>query len=446
MLLNQDSRYRSLPLYELVEALYRDLNLQQLQNENAYICAFFDLVGKYLEDHTSDINAFLKNWDESLHENTVQSDSTRGIRLLTIHKSKGLEFDHVLMPFCDWELERRSTLLWCEPKESPYDELPIVPIDYGASKMKETIYEADYEQEHLQRTVDNLNLLYVAFTRASKSLYVWGKRNDSGGRSLLIEKTMGRMTTLLPSCIVAGNPDDKETELTLTYGSPVDNNENVDENVDNASDDEAVNVFKQEEVNVNVEVRCATDNPLQFRQSNQSRQFVEALEGSPLSPEGEEGSAKTIADNGNYIKTGNILHFVFSTIRTASDIDPTIQRLESEGLLAGLDMSVKSLRKLLHQRIEDPKAAAWFDGKWKVYNECAIIWADPNTGEVFSRRPDRVISDGNETIVIDFKFAKPITDHKTQVQKYMGLLGSMGHQKVKGYLWYVFSNNIVDVP
>ena len=423
-----------LPLYELVEALYRDLNLQQLQNENAYICAFFDMVSTYLEDHTSDINAFLKSWDESLHEKTVQSDATHGIRLLTIHKSKGLEFDHVFMPFCDWELERRNTLIWCKPTESPYDELPIVPIDYSAKKMKGSIYEADYEQEHLQKTVDNLNLLYVAFTRAAKSLYVWAKKGDANGRSLLIEKTIEKLTSQLPSCIVTGDPEDKAAEVTLVYGSPIFNSKQ--EPTTKKSEEDSLNVFKQEEQNINIEIKNATTAPLQFRQSNQSRQFVEDLE-----TEAQEGKE----EESQYIKTGNILHFVFSSIRTPDDIDPTILRLESEGLLADLDMSTKSLSKLLHQRIEDPKATEWFAGKWKVYNECAIIWSDPNTGEVFSKRPDRVISDGDETIVIDFKFAKPTPAHRTQVQKYMGLLNSMGHQKVKGYLWYVFSNNIVEV-
>ena len=122
------------------------------------------IVGTLLsnEQSTTDIDAFVREWDETICSKTIQNTSTDGIRILSIHKSKGLEFDHVLIPFCDWRLEH-SDILWCQPKESPFDALPIVPVDYSAKQMMGTIYEPNYLDEHLQNTVDNLNLLYVAF-------------------------------------------------------------------------------------------------------------------------------------------------------------------------------------------------------------------------------------------------------------------------------------------
>ncbi|MBL1506069.1 hypothetical protein ELC70_28300, partial [Klebsiella pneumoniae] len=83
-----------------------------------------------------------------------------------------------------------GNILWCKPTEEPFNELPIVPIDYSQKQMMGTIYESDYLQEHLQNTVDNLNLLYVAFTRACRSLTVIGRRKASGTRSLIIEQAI----------------------------------------------------------------------------------------------------------------------------------------------------------------------------------------------------------------------------------------------------------------
>lgn len=74
---------------------------------------------------------------------------------------KGLEFKFVIIPFCDWKLEKNN-VIWCQPKVSPYNELPVVPIDFSKKQMIGSIYEDDYTHEHLQNMVDNLNLLYVA--------------------------------------------------------------------------------------------------------------------------------------------------------------------------------------------------------------------------------------------------------------------------------------------
>ena len=106
---------------------------------------------------------------------------------MSIHKSKGLEFHTVLIPFCDWKLENETNnqLVWCEPKEAPFNELDIVPINYSTT-MSQSIYQDDYRHERLQLWVDNLNLLYVAFTRAEKNLIVFGKAKQKGTVSELL--------------------------------------------------------------------------------------------------------------------------------------------------------------------------------------------------------------------------------------------------------------------
>ena len=179
----------------------------------------------YVNENAADISAFLTEWDETLCAKTIQSDETTGVRIFSIHKSKGLEYEHVIIPFCDWQLEKQSgNILWCQPSEAPFNDLPIVPVDYSQKQMMGTIFEADYRHEHLQNTVDNLNLLYVAFTRARSSLFVIGRRKASGTRSLLIEQSLPLLTDALresdPNAdILLEGLDDDTATLRLTYGS-----------------------------------------------------------------------------------------------------------------------------------------------------------------------------------------------------------------------------------
>ncbi|MCD8203493.1 MAG: UvrD-helicase domain-containing protein, partial [Prevotella sp.] len=163
------------PLLDIVEEIYSSFKIEKIKDQSAYICKFYDCVTEFTQENVGSIELFLKTWDESICNQNVQSDDVNGIRLLTIHKSKGLEFENVIIPFCDWELvSRKKNMLWCQPKVEPFDELPLAPIDYS-KQLIDTIYADDYKNEHIQNTVDNMNLLYVAFTRASKNLFVIGK-------------------------------------------------------------------------------------------------------------------------------------------------------------------------------------------------------------------------------------------------------------------------------
>lgn len=176
------------------------------------MCAFFDQLSTYLADNGSDIDDFLAEWDSSIHSKSIHSDKVDGIQLISIHKSKGLEFDNVIMPFCDWTMEKGDTI-WCSPTEAPYNELPLVPVDFSSKKMMGSVYEQDYKQEHLQNMVDNLNLLYVAFTRAGRNLFVYGKRGYDTLRSHTIENSLKAVSTELAQL----NEKRGEDALPLNY-------------------------------------------------------------------------------------------------------------------------------------------------------------------------------------------------------------------------------------
>lgn len=415
---------RSLPLYELCERLYAIFRLSEIEGQGAYLCAFYDQLTDFISDNTSDIDTFLHEWDDNLHTKTIQSDETNGIRLISIHKSKGLEFAHVICPFCDWPLEHTGNVLWCTPTEAPFSDLPIAPIDYSQKHMMGTIYEPDYLQEHLQTTVDNLNLLYVAFTRACESLYVIGRRGAKGSRSALIEQALPLVANDLQSSILEGLNDDAAC-LRFSYGAHV-----IPSAVE-GSPSLFDNPFLQKASSIHVPVETFASKAT-FKQSNRSRAFT-------------EGDDEETLQRRNYIQTGSILHEVFSTIRTADDIPDALERLQFEGVLYDEQTTPERITSLIRKRLEDPRVADWFSPRWTLFNECTILSIDDD-GQVRERRPDRVMTDGQQWIVVDFKFGAPKPEYVAQVQEYMDLLASMGHQHIHGYLWFVYSNKIEEIP
>ena len=433
--------YLEIPLLDLTERLFTEFRLGEVEDmkaQSAYVCAFYDKLNAFLADNSSDIEAFLQEWDANLHGKSIHCDGTDGIRLLTIHKSKGLEYDHVIMPYCDWQLEKSNTI-WCTPQEEPYNELPLVPVDFSAGQMKQSIYEPDYHHEHLQNMVDNLNLLYVAFTRAGHNLYVFGKRATQNYRSSIIELSLDQVAEKLKKAQESISPlaedkevpveihglgtDSKTSDIVFTYGEPYIPKQKVVMEMKLNS-----NVFTLPSEMMETEIIVSSKMP-EFKQSNKSRDLIVGDE--------EEEQQKY------YIKMGTVLHSLFSTIRTHDDIDGALKQLELDGVLYDENISKEKVREMIRKRLESDKVSDWFSDRWEIFNECSII--SMNKGKMEVHRPDRVMKDENETIVVDFKFGKPRQEYHDQVKGYMDLLSGMGHPNVKGYLWYVYPNKIVEV-
>ncbi len=415
-----DTSLLLLPLYDLVERLYGIFNLQGMKDQSAYLCTFYDHVLNYIGEKSTDVNGFLREWDATLCSKTIQCSDVDGIRILSIHKSKGLEFDHVLIPFCDWRMEMPD-VLWCEPKEDPYMALPLAAIDYSQKGMMGTIYEDDYKTEHLQSVVDNLNLLYVAFTRAVESLFVIGKRQGKNSRSERIEQVLPVLDLdgVGISCL-----DDETQPIVFSYGHLPQPSSLTHQ--PSHIKHQTSNPFTQPSTIIPVEIETFSLKT-SFRQSNQSKDFVNA--------EDEEFTQQS-----NYIKMGNILHNVFAHIRTAQDVDSALQQMEMEGIIYDAQLTREKIEAMIHKRLGDKRVAQWFSSEWSLYNECTILL--PNGEE---RRPDRVMTNGDKTVVIDFKFGHPRQVYHEQVREYMDLLQQMGHQNVTGYLWFVYSNQIIEV-
>ena len=173
---------------------------------------------------------------------------------------------------------------------------------------------------------------------------------------------------------------------------------------------------------------------MSFRQSNRSKAFTEN--------DDEEAVRQQ-----NYIQTGSVLHEVFSTIRTTADIPEALQRLQSEGVIYDGTLTPERITNMLQKRLKDPRVADWFSDRWRLFNECSILSVE--NGQVCQHRPDRVMTDGHQWIVVDFKFGSPKPEYHDQVRQYMTLIQEMISPSpltsIKGYLWYVYSNQIEEV-
>lgn len=418
-----------LPLYELAERMLRILHIDEQEGQTIYISTFFDKLNAFATDNVPDLKEFLDYWASDLSAKTVEISNVDGIRIMSIHKSKGLEFDHVLMPFCNWNTSSPfASTLWCEVDEEPFSRLPFIPVEYrNASSLKDSVYEMFGYEESMQEIVDNLNLLYVAFTRAGKSLIVIGERKAERGegRAKLIADTLQMMVECeeadkLDGATLVGGNDDKDA-MTFAFGTFVKR-----EHKEKTSE----NVFCAPVGDIDVGIHSFSNDSVTFRQSNKSRDFADDITDED--------------DSRRYIRMGTILHQVFSSIRTLNDVNGVLANMEFEGMLYDEDLTQDKLRQSLREKFSNPEVREWFSDRWKVFNECTILYLD-NEGKVVEKRPDRVICDNTKTIVIDYKFGKPHKDYENQVRNYMNRLISMGYANVEGYLWFVNKNEVVRV-
>ena len=422
--IEQQKKLRLMPLYELMEKLFGLFEMSRIKQQDAYLCAFFDAVVEYLQNNSSEMSAFIAFWEETLSQKTIPSGEVEGIRIISIHKSKGLEYHTVLLPFCDWNMEKERSLthlIWCTPKVAPFNDLDIVPVNYSTA-MQQSIYREEYLNERLQLWVDNLNLLYVAFTRAKKNLIIWGKDGLKGTVSELLQQAMGQIS--IPqhehgSSHLEKSEDNTDTdniayEMGTLYLSEEKRTDGIIKNK---------LLMNPEKIPLHLE---SLESNIEFKQSNRSAEFIR----------GEEETGE------RYIRQGQLLHNLFSVIRTQDDIPSAIERLRFEGIIESAEQE-RQIKKLTEWALNHPLVKEWYSGNWELYNECAIIYKEK--GELQTRRPDRVMMKDGKVVVVDFKFGKKRTDYNKQVRDYMNLLSDMGYENIRGYLWYVFDNEFVEV-
>jgi ATP-dependent exoDNAse (exonuclease V) beta subunit len=401
-----------LPLSELSGHLYRLFDLKQIPGQSNYMFSFYDNLTNYLRESPSDIHSFLRYWDEELQRKPAPSGvSIDGIRAITIHKSKGLQFHTVLLPFCDWELfPKKNPIVWCGPKADLYD-LKLLPVKY-TSKMADTVFSSEYMKETLLSWMDNLNLLYVAFTRAEHHLLILAKEKKDLESCANI-KTVADLLSLW----VKDQGCDSGSYATGALAAK-----------DLLVEQQTDNLLKQKPLPLNIGFVSETfdpDRPI-FKQSNNSREFVWS----------DDSDSQD-----NYTLYGNIMHALFSRIRTMNDIEQAVNLLIFDGMILPSEKA-EYIRKV-RKSIQNAHVEDWFSDKYKIYNECTIL--TELNGTMTHLRPDRILLSEDKTVIIDYKFGKPQPAHLEQMKRYIALLQKMNYPDINAFIWYVEIDRIQTV-
>ncbi|MDR0412456.1 MAG: UvrD-helicase domain-containing protein [Dysgonamonadaceae bacterium] len=397
-----------MPLSELVGYLYRLLRVGEIEGQSGYLFAFYDAIAGFLSDTPGGIHAFLRFWDEELKARTVPTGSNlAGVRAMTIHKSKGLQFHTVLIPFCDWSIQPgRHTTLWCGAKEGIYD-VELLPVTYRQS-MRDTVFLPEYQEETAQSWLDNLNLLYVAFTRAEQNLILLARHKKS------LEDATGIASVSDLLQLSFGDRCEEQAGIrvmqTGVLQAPAGNppSATVQENPLKETPPSLPASFVSEEFQPGRSI---------FKQSNRSREFV-----NPAAPEANA-----------YLAHGNLMHKLFEGITHLEDIEKATDSLIAQGLIPTGER--QQYIDKVSAAIRRSGTGSWFSPSVRSYSEYTILTEEGGT--VVCKRPDRVLFTGTGVTVIDYKFGKQRPEHREQVAQYMRLLEKMHYPSVEGYVWYV---------
>lgn len=389
-----------LPLYELCEELIGIISREEPLNgtdseslsESLFMHSFLDLVLDYSKSSKADISSFVQWWEEIGFQRSIPApDGQNALRVMTIHKSKGLGIPVVIIPFFNIKLDYEGNLapvLWCETDVEPFNSIPLLPVKYKKG-LTDTIFFKDYLTERRRVHIDNLNLAYVAFTRAVNELVIISKvppeRGENSVSAIMYKKFCGEL--------------DQNMELNIggwTKGI------NIVENFGNE-----------------YSVPAMLTLPIGERLK--------------LSLRGEE----FFSEKSSRVH-GMVMHEIMESVIEERDLVRSVSSAVSRGVVA-VEHREHTI-DLLTGMMEQVRDRHWFDGSYRVYNELEIL--EPGG---YVSRPDRVLL-GAETFVIDFKFGKKReSSHIKQVQRYMDLMRRMGKAYVKGYIWYPQEGEIIEL-
>ncbi|NPA36343.1 MAG: UvrD-helicase domain-containing protein [Chlorobi bacterium] len=388
------------PLFELMESLIRQLPEWLQYNQAPYLKELLNKVQDFITTKSVNVSDFLEWWEDKGKTTSITTpEGQNAVKIMTIHKSKGLEFKAVIVPFCHWDLDttKNNTLLWCKPDTAPFNLLEIVPVRYG-SGLTRTIFAKDFYRERLLQFIDNLNILYVAFTRAREALItiskVGSEKLNTVGELLYRTVTNTEGNEVLPET-VSDSVWNEETK-TFTLGNPQKQHINKTEFTD-----ALIKPFKTIPFNERIKIHTDSD----------------ALNPDILQP---------------YRVHGKLMHLLFEKIMTKDDIEPAINSLIIEGKLPAATGS--ELKEKITHLLSSPPYKDWFSNKFEIRNETSILKNDGIS------RPDRVMINKKDksVIVVDYKFGKlKNIKYIKQVLSYMKLLNEMGYTNIKGYLWYI---------
>lgn len=370
--------FLELPIYQMVEEIIKAFKIEN----DVYINFFLDLVHEYSEKNINSISQFIEWWSEVKTKKSISiSDDVNAVKLMTIHKSKGLAFPIVIIPF-NWESATKKEM-WVE-NSSHYSKQIKYSLINQNKNLKFSHFNNDYNREKALETMDNINKLYVACTRAVDGLYILSKS---------IKKVTENSTNL--NAIL----QKFTSEFPYSHGSITNKNS---ENKNQKS------IFIKEII-----------------ESKDWKKIISL-----------KNSSSDFWDNENHSKNkdwGKLFHYALSEISHFEQINEVVENLYVRGKC---DFAQKNeLLKEINNLFSCTEIQEFFSPKWKVRNEKEILMP---SGKTYI--PDRIMFNNNQVVIIDYKTGEKDSKHLEQIVNYSNALNMMGFNNIERYLIYTNSS------
>ncbi|WP_299821754.1 UvrD-helicase domain-containing protein [uncultured Pontibacter sp.] len=396
----QERETGNLSIYELTEKLIRIFNLLGKNNESEYLFRFLDLVLEYSLKHSNNLNNFLAYWDVQKEKLSINTPKDRNaITITSIHKSKGLAYPIVIIPFADWSTEpKRGSLMWSQLPDnvSVTGKLRSVAVNIS-SKLENTILTDQYSTEIEKTFIENLNMLYVALTRPIERLYLIGNAKD-----LLEERKAPKpdgqaknVSHLLYRYLVhKGMWEFGRHCYQLAKGNPRLQHSGTEQN----------NTYTLEHLvatdwEKRLKIKQHANNVFDFETQTKQRQLNRKL------------------------------HFALARIAFAPELEQVLRQLVYEGIISERDKP--ELRDKLKEVLNHPKLTRYFTNQVVVEHEKEVLDA-----RAYLYKPDRIVFDAEAVVLIEFKTPPPEPEHRNKLDHYAVRFRQMGYEKVTCVLYY----------
>ena len=410
---------KSACLDSVVEQIIKSQLSKQMTEENTpYLLAFLDSVVDFMSRYGSNIHHFLKWWDKVGPGLSISSpDNIDAIRVITIHKSKGLQFPCVLIPMFDWNFDQ-SSIEWIETAGFK-DKLPkgvaIPPIVPVKRDNKSTLFDNEFKKIARSNIMDSLNKTYVACTRAQYELIIYTENNKELGLQLsqFLETCRNNNNGIAPTPTENCDPD-----VVYELGKPM----------------------------------LRSDIPALNSDDNALPDNVESRIMPPYSVVSDVDRWKLTSPDiiidvrGTTRWVGEMLHKVMERVRTPKNLKKAFGRALHRGMIT--EEEHDEYLALLSKRLADPRVADWFANDNRLMLERSVT-----IGGNGQKRPDRVVMKPNgEIIIVDYKFGDRSDDNDTKYKRQVAgykraVCDALGCRPgcVSGYVWYIHSGDILAV-
>ena len=390
------TKLSKMALYELCEELIRIFQLNS--SPNAYIQFFLDEVLNYSIKKNNNLNDFIEYWGEKKNKaSLIIPQGMDAVSIMTIHRSKGLEFPVVILPFSNTETKNGKRNLWIDLNNDKLQKLPsaIVPT---SKNLQETQFADLYEEEKNKSLLDNLNVLYVGFTRAEERMYVLSGSPSKNTANFL------SVSDMLAFYYQSSGTWESEKNI-YVFGEP---NKHIAHKLVQQSGNYELKTFNSSRWRENIKMRAAAPSIWNTNMAEVKKDY------------------------------GNIVHTALAKVKVATDVEPALAAMCAEGLITNQEKEMLSVS--LSRILKLPQLESYFKPGLIIKNEAEIV---SFSAEFY--RPDRVVIQGKNAVIIDYKTGEERKKHKEQIIGYSDLLSQMGYIVSEKLLVYIEDEKVVVV-